>query len=124
MSTLIDGFNAIIEDLKTDLGEGFVASDIWHSRDAHSLAGYNSQPKAVALFNEVTRTLDKTLAGSEYPALGDYYMVHLENGLLVVVSKTGDYQLGMLVDLSKTTMGILMSVVLPKLLKNLKETAQ
>ncbi len=122
MSKMIEDFNAIIEELKDDLGEGFIASDIWHSRDAHSLAGYNSQPKAVALFNEVTRTLDKTLAGAEYPGLGDYYMVHLENGLLVVITKAGDYQQGMLVDLSKTTMGILMSIVLPKLLESLKKT--
>ena len=123
MSKLLESFNAIINDLKDDLGEGFVASDIWHSRDAQSLAGYNSQPKAVALFNEVTRTLSKTLAGAGYPGLGDYYMVHLESGLLVVITKAGDYQLGMLVDLSKTTMGMLMSIVLPKLIENLNEAA-
>lgn len=121
MSKIIERFNAIIEELKSDLGEGFVATDIWHSKDAQSLAGYNTQPKAVALFNEVTRTLGKTLAGAEYPGLGNYYMVHLESGLLVVVAKSGEYQQGMLIDLSKTTMGILMSVVLPKLLASLEE---
>ncbi len=121
MAKLVDTFNKIVEELKSDLGEGFVANDIWRSKDAQSLAGYNSQPKAVALFNEVTRTLDKTLAGAAYPGLGAYYMVHLENGLLVVVAIEGDYQHMVLVDLSKTTMGILMSVSLPKLLDNLKE---
>jgi len=121
LSKMLQSFNTIIEELKSDLGDGFVASDIWQSKDAHSLAGYNSQPKAVALFNEVTRTLNKTLAGADYPSLGDYYMVHLDNGLVVVIITSGDYQQGMLVDLSKTTMGILMSVVLPKVLKNLQE---
>jgi len=122
MSKLMEGFNKIVEELHSDLGEGFVANDIWHSKDAQSLAGYNSQPKAVALFNEVTRALDKTLANAKYPGLGNYYMVHLENGLLVVVVIEGEYQHMLLVDLSKTTMGILMSVVLPKLIDNLKKT--
>ncbi len=118
---MMDGFNKLIEDLKSDLGEGFVANDIWHAKDAQSLAGYNSQPKAVALFNEVTRLLDKTMKGAEFPGLGDYYIVHLENDLLVVIAIAGEYQNGMLVDLSKTTMGILMSVALPNLLQNLQE---
>ncbi len=121
MAKLVEKFNKIIEDLKDDLGEGLIASDIWHTKDAQPLASYNSQPKAVALFNEVTRMLDKTTNESEYPGLGDYYIVHLENDLLVVVILVGDYQNGTLVDLSKTTMGILMSVALPKLLNMLKE---
>jgi len=38
-----------------------------------------------------------------------------------VIAIAGEYQNGMLVDLSKTTMGILMSVALPNLLQNLQE---
>ncbi len=117
MSKVIESFNKIIEQLKSDLGEGFVADDFWHQKDAQSLAGYNTQPKACALFNEVTRLLDKTMKGAEFPGLGNYYIVHLENDLLVVIAISGEYQHGMLVDLSKTTMGILMSVALPNLLK-------
>jgi len=123
MSTLVENFNNIVEELKSDLGEGLVASDIWHTRDAQSLAGYNSQPKAVALFNEVTRVLDKTTSESEFPGLGNYYIVHLESDLIVVIVIVGEYQHGTLVDLSKTTMGILMSVALPKLVKMLGEAA-
>ncbi len=121
MGRMIDEFNKMIDELKDDLGEGMIACDIWHKRDAQSLAGYNSQPKAVALFNEVTRMLDKTTSESDYPRLGNYYIVHLENDLLVVVVFFADYQFGSLIDLSKTTMGILISVALPKLLKSLDE---
>ncbi|MFO7952170.1 MAG: hypothetical protein R6U91_05130 [Bacillota bacterium] len=121
MSKMLEEFNKIINELKDDLGEGLVACDIWHSKDAQSLAGFNSQPKAVALFNEVTRMLDKTTNESDFPRLGNYYIVHLENDLLVVVVFFGDYQFGSLIDLSKTTMGILISVALPKLLKTLDE---
>jgi len=48
-------------------------------------------------------------------------VVHLENDLLVVIAIAGEYQHGMLVDLSKTTMGILMSVALPNLLGEFKK---
>ncbi len=115
---------SIVEALKDDLGEGLVATDIWTSADALSLidnAGHNSFPKAVALFNEVTRKLDKTLKGSEYPGLGNYYFVNLDNNRLVVVLSIGTYQQFVLLDLSKTTMGVLMSVALPNLLNSLAE---
>jgi hypothetical protein len=120
----IEAFKAIIEDLKSDLSDALVSADIWHIKDAQSLGGYNVQHKATALFNEVTRMLEKTLSSSDFPNLGDYYMVHTSNGYLVVINKAGDYQLGMTVDLSKTTMGILMSIVLPKIQEDLKNATQ
>jgi len=118
---MVESFEKITEQLKSDMGEGFVANDFWHQKDAQSLYGFNTQPKACALFNEVTRTLDKTMQGAEFPGLGEYYVVHLENDLLVVIAIAGEYQHGMLVDLSKTTMGILMSVALPNLLSEFKK---
>ncbi len=120
MSNIVESFKNIIDELKGDLGEALVSADIWHIKDAQSLGGYNVHHKATALFNEVTRMLEKTLSSSEFPDLGDYYMVHTANDYLVVISKAGDYQLGMTVDLSKTTMGILMSIVVPKIIENLK----
>lgn len=120
MSNLVELFKAIIVELKDDLGEALVSADIWHIKDAQSLGGYNVSHKATALFNEVTRMLEKTLSSSEFPNLGEYYMVHTSNDYLVVINKAGDYQLGMTVDLSKTTMGILMSIVVPKVAENLR----
>ncbi len=119
-----DKLNTIIQALRIDLGAGFVATDIWTTTDAMSLVNsddHNSYPKAVALLNEVTRKLDATLKGSEYPGLGNYYFVNLVNNQLVVVLSISTYQQFILVDLSKTTMGILMSVALPNLLSSLAE---
>lgn len=124
MAIKIDKLKQIIEELKDDLGSGFVATDIWATADAQSLVGFNSQPKAVALFNEVTRMLDKTLKGAEFPGLGDYYLVHLDNDHLIVILSIGDYQQSVLVDLTKTTMGILMNVALPKVLNGLEEATK
>ncbi len=121
MSKMMEGLNKVIEELKSDLGEALLSADIWHIKDAQGLAGHNQMPKATALFNEVTRVLGKTLSGSEYPGLGEYYTVHLDNNSMVIVLLFNDYQLGMTVDLSKTTMGLLMSVVMPKIQKMLEE---
>jgi hypothetical protein len=93
---------------------GLVASDVFTTADGQSLAGYNSNPKACALFNEITKYLHKSLKGSGFPGLGGYYLVHLENNMVVVVISHGEVQNGMLVDLSKTTMGLLLNVALPK----------
>ncbi len=117
----IKRINQVVEDLKEDLGAGLVATDTWVTRDAQSLAGFNSQPKAIALFNEITRSIDKTLKGASVPGLGSYYMINLDNNMMVVVLQCGEVQQGMLVDLSKTTLGMLTSVALPRVISGLEE---
>ncbi len=115
-------FQKAIEELKSELGDGVVTTDIWHSKgEAKSLAGDNLQPRMIVLFNEVTRVLEKILQGSNVPGLGSYYLVQLENDHVVVIVVFGEYQQLMLVDLTKTTMGVLISVALPKVLESLNE---
>ncbi len=113
---------SVFEQLKSDLGQGFVASEIWALAEGEPLFkehGYNSNPRIAPLFNEVTRKLYKVLKESEYPNLGNYYLVNLENNHLVVLLAIAKYQLFVLVDLTKTPMGVLMNVALPNLLDNL-----
>lgn len=114
-------FMKAVNELKEDLGEGLVATDVFSTADGQSLAGFNSNPQACALFNEITKYLHKSLKGSGFPGLGGYYMVHLENNMAVVVISKGEIQQGMLVDLSKTTMGLLLNVALPKSLATIDE---
>ncbi len=114
----------VFEELKSDLGNGFVASEIWALAEGRPLIkdhGYNPNSKVAPLFNEVTRKLYKTLKESEYPNLGKYYLANLENNHLVMVLTIDKYQLFILVDLAKTPMGILMGVALPNLFGNLAE---
>ncbi len=107
------------ESLSKDLGDGFVASEIWAIGEGRPLIkdhGYNKNPKVAPLFNEVTRKLYKTLQESAYPGLGNYYLVNLDNNHLVVVITIGKFQQFILVDLAKISMGVLMSIALPNLL--------
>ncbi|HOL17464.1 MAG TPA: hypothetical protein PLY40_04175 [Bacillota bacterium] len=150
MAIDIDLLKKVITEIKQDLGEGFIATDIWSSTDNKSLifnyAGshmytwgmtplpalsrtkqapkspgpFSGQPKTIDLLNEVTRKLDRTLVTAGFPGLGRYYLINLENNLLALVLCAGPLQQYLLVDPSRTTMGIVMSVVLPKLMELLR----
>ncbi|NMC11911.1 MAG: hypothetical protein GYA34_03410 [Chloroflexi bacterium] len=116
--------NTIVDDLKEVLGSALIATDSWISSDVQSLASYNSQPKATALFNEITNNLRKSLKNSDFPGLGKYYMINLENNFMVIVVIQGELQEGLLIDISKTTLGILINIALPKVLEGLAEAAK
>ncbi len=124
MSINLEQVNPIFEELKQDLGKGFLATDIWSKADGKPLVedhDYNTHPAAVELFNKTTDLVGKTLKNANYPNLGNYYMVNLDNNHLIVVLSLDTYHQFILADLSKTTMGNLMSVAIPNLLDNLKE---
>jgi len=46
-----------VQDLRNVLRDGLIASDIWDRAAGLSLAGYNQQPVAVALFTRITQEL-------------------------------------------------------------------
>jgi hypothetical protein len=111
----VTSLETIVGDAKTVLKDGLQAMDIWDRETGLSLAGHNPQPEAVALFNQLSGEMSATLAGSGFPALNRYYLLDLEGGNTVVVQRHGeDLMSGMLLDAAKVNLGILVSVVIPK----------
>ncbi len=111
----VAALDEIVADAKKILKEGLVATDIWDRETGLSLAGHNPQPGAVALFNQLTGEMSETLSGSGFPGLNRYYLLDLEGDNTVVVQKHGDDLMsGMLLDATKVNLGILVSVVIPK----------
>ena len=117
----VEKLNAAIEILKGDMGDALLATDIFGSADGQSIAGYNTQPKASALFNQLTGYLTKSLQGAGFPPLGRYYMLDLVDAKMVIVIPLGDYQWGMLVDTNKAQLGLLLNVVMPKIIDAFEE---
>lgn len=117
----VEKLNAAIELLKGDLGDALLAADIFGSADGQSIVGYNTQPKASALFNQLTGYLAKSLQGAGFPPLGRYYMLDLVDAKMVIVIPLGDYQWGMLVDTNKAQLGLLLNVVMPKIIDAFEE---
>ena len=109
----IQKLNESIEIVKRDLGASLIATDIFTTADGTSIAGFNSQPKACALFNELTTNLENSLTTSGFPGLNEYYLLQLKDGHLVVVLYLLDYQWGFLVNSNKVKLGLLLNIVVP-----------
>jgi len=103
-----------VEVLKNDLEGALLACDIWPTGTAQSIAGYNSQPKATALFEKLTVFLKKSLHGAEFPPINEYYMLDMvDNATVIIMQLDNDYQWGMLIDKSKVQLGFLLNIALP-----------
>jgi hypothetical protein len=117
MDINVDKLEAAIQELKSTLKDGLLASDIWDSSMGLSLAGYNPQPAAVALFTEMTNILRSTLADAGFPGLNRYFILDLEGDHMVMIIRHGNSLLqGILLNSKKVNLGLLMSVVLPKMI--------
>lgn len=113
--------NGIVESIRNDLGEGLIATDVWMVADGQSLAGYNSQPKACALFNRLTAQLKDTLERSNFPGLAEYILLKLSDNKIVVIIELGDYRWGVLADSTKVQLGLLLNVVVPGIVESFEK---
>jgi len=96
------------------LDDSLLACDIWITGTGQSIAGYNSNPQATALFERVTEFMTKALKGAGFPGLKKYYMLDLENNATVLVMQFEEnYQWGMLVDSSRVQLGLLLNIAIP-----------
>jgi hypothetical protein len=106
-----------VQDLRNVLRDGLVATDIWDRTDGLSLAGYNQQPVAVALFTRITVELQSSLTDSNFPPLARYYLIDMEGNHTAVVINHGPLLQGMLVDNKRANLGILISVAIPRMIE-------
>ena len=113
--------NEAVESVKDNLGNSLVSTDIFSVKDGQTLAGYNTNPRATAMFTQITLSLQKALKSSGFPLLRKYYLLDLQDDKLVLIAPLGEYLWGMLVDSSKVQMGMLLNVVLPDMLGVLRE---
>ena len=108
-----------VQDLRNVLRDGLVATDIWERSAGLSLAGYNQQPVAVALFTRITAELESSLADSGFPALARFYLLDMEGNHTVAVINHGPLLQGVLVDNKRANLGILISVAIPRMIESI-----
>ena len=113
--------NKAIETAKEEIGAGLVATDIYSSSDGQVLVGYNSQPKAAALFTSITDFIINGLKKSQFPAVGKYYMIDLANDDMIFIIPLGEYEWGFLIDSNKVQLGLFLNVILPSLLEKFED---
>jgi hypothetical protein len=111
--------NTIVKEVQEDLGDALLATDIWTTADGTIITGFNSNPKAAALMNQIGQQFIEALTGAKFPVLEKYYIVDLHDGKMIICLLFNDYQWGMLLDAEKVQLGLLLNVIAPKCMENL-----
>lgn len=123
MDINIEKLEAAIQDLRNTLKDSLISTDIWDRSIGLSLAGFNTQPAAVALFTDVTSILTTTLNDSGFPGLKRYYFLDMEGDHISMIILHGDDLLqGILMNSQKVNIGILLAVALPKMLASVEKS--
>lgn len=117
----IPKLNKAVESLKESLGGALLATDIFSSDDAQSIAGWNSNPMACAIFTQFTTMINKSLLESKFPEIGRYYILDLVDKKMIVVIPMGDFQWGILIDGTRTQLGLLLNLAIPKAISAFEE---
>jgi YesN/AraC family two-component response regulator len=117
----IPKLNKAIESLKESLGNALLSTDIFSSDDAQTIAGWNSNPMACAIFSQFTAMLNRSLSDAKFPEIGRYYLLDLVDRKMLVVIPMGDFQWGMLIDGTKAQLGLLLNLAIPKAISAFEE---
>jgi hypothetical protein len=105
--------NAAIELLKSNLGESLLSTAIAMNVDGQSIAGFNSSPKFAALIVKAINVINDTTKIGGLPQIGKYATFDLQEDRMLVVLPLGEYIWGILLDSSKTQMGLLLNIEIP-----------
>ena len=107
-----------VQDLRNVLRDGLIATDIWERTAGLSLAGFNQQPVAVALFTRMTSDIESSLTDSNFPPLSRYFLIDMEGNHTAAVINHGPLLQGLLIDNKRANLGILISVAIPRMLES------
>jgi hypothetical protein len=120
----LENLETALNELKANIKDGLLMSDIWDRNSGLTLAGYNSNPAAAALLTQVFNDLEKLLSASGYPRLRRYFFVELtDNKAVIVIPHSDNLLQGILVDTTKTNIGVLLAIALPRMLATLAAPA-
>ena len=115
--------NRAVDNVSRELGNALISSDVWNIDDGESIAGYNSQPMASVLFNQITGYINEALEQSEYPKLDKYYILQLKDGKMVLVIPFGEFLWEMLIDTKKARLGVLLNSTIPGIIRTFEKMA-
>ena len=103
-----------LDKLKELSNNGAMSCDIYATQDGQSIAGFNSNPVASAMFNNVTKRLITSIKEGGMPPLGKFYIIELEEAKAFVVLNMGKYHWNILLDTQLCSLGLLINIVVPK----------
>ena len=118
--------NSVLSEIEDGLNSGLSTIDVFSKSTGMTVAGVRSSPKACALFNILSERITETIkkSGLPVPEYVSQTLLRLgEDGsiMIIVTDLTEKYRMGMAVDLTKASLGVLVSVVLPDAIPRLRD---
>jgi len=120
----IKGINKLMDDLKDNLGDGLLMSDISSFKIGSSVASYNANPKTAALVNKFSKYLLDMIVKIGVGDSCDYYAVDVKGGMMMYVILANDYCWSILVDTKQVSSGMVIVGVLPDCIDGLKKATK
>lgn len=111
----------LIDDLKDNLGDALLMSDISSFKVGSSVASHNANPKTAALVNKFSKYLIEMIGKAGVGEGCEYYAVEVEGGVMMYVLFCGDYCWSIMVDSNQVTNGMMLVGVLPDCIKDLQK---
>ncbi len=118
--------NSVLAEVEDGLSGGLSTIDVFSKSTGMTVAGVRSSPKACALFNILSERITETIkkSGLPVPEYVSQTLLRLgEDGsiMIIVTDLTEKYRMGMAVDVTKASLGVLVSVVLPDAIPRLRD---
>lgn len=113
----------LLARLRDDLDGALLSSAIWSDPNT-PLASFEPPPDALRRFDRFTDQLRTLLKQTGFPPLGGYYLLALEQDRMVAVLSVGEVRWGLMVDTTKSTLGVLLSVAIPNALAGLERAGR
>lgn len=110
----IKGINALIDNLRNDLEDGLIFTEISSFKVGSSLAGYNMNSKFGTLINKYTKYMIEMVNKVGIGNTCEYYAVDLSRNTTLFVIIFDEYCWPMLVNNQKVPLGMMVSAVLPE----------
>ena len=116
----IKGINKLIDDLKDNLGDALLMSDVSSFKIGSSMAAYNSNPKTAALVNKFSKYLVDIIAKTGVGDSCEYYAVEVSGNIMMYVLLANDYCWSIMVDSNQVANGLMVAGVLPDCIAGLR----
>ena len=118
----IKGINALIDNLKDNLDDGLVFTEISSFKVGSSLAGYNMKGKFGTLINKYTKYIIETVNKVGFSTTCEYYAVDIAGDMCMFVLVFEEYCWPILINTKKVALGMMVSAVLPDCIRDFENT--
>lgn len=120
----IKSMSKLIDDLKDNLGDALIMSDISSFKIGTSVASYNTTPKTATLVNKFSKYMLEMISKSGLGDTMNYYAAEVKGGAMMYVLLADDYCWSIMVDAKQVPNGMILVGVLPDCLSGLRKAVK